>query len=172
MQWGHGHVVRDTMIENRLTRLPAQVLERQPIEIGIAFVKTAKDLPLGAVHCINQARELVLVNRDRLFNNNACDGVGRWRLFAGRARLIARQPFDVLCHEPRLPSPYHRLRFARSVHNLGRAAAVSRGEDNVGAKRASAARCDPTRLPQAEAIGACDVHNNFSSRVESLNCFA
>ena len=39
-----------------------------------------------------------------------------------------------------LPSPYHRLRFARSAHNLGRAAAVGRGEDDVGARFCGALR--------------------------------
>jgi hypothetical protein len=56
--------------------------------------------------------------------DNPLHGVGRRRLFAGRARLIARQPFDALCHKPRLPSPHHWLRFARLAHILGRAAAV------------------------------------------------
>ena len=65
--------------------------------------------------------------------DNPPHGVGRQRLFAGPARLVARQPFDALCHEPRLPSPYHWLRFARSAHNLGRTAAIGRGEDDVGA---------------------------------------
>ena len=34
---------------------------------------------------------------------------GRKRLFAGLARLVAPRPFDALGHEPRLPSPHHRL---------------------------------------------------------------
>jgi hypothetical protein len=65
--------------------------------------------------------------------DNLLHGTGRQRPFAGRARLIVRQPFDALCHKPHLPSPYHRLQFARSAHNLGRATTVGRGEDDVGA---------------------------------------
>ena len=91
--------------------------------------------------------------------DNLLHGVGRQRWFAGRARR-ARQPFNALRHEPRLPSPYHRLRFARSAHNLGRAAAVGRGKDDVGAPHVFAARCDPHNRLKQTAVGSCDVHNN------------
>src|SRR5262249_60780812 len=41
------------------------------------------------------------------------DGRSRQRRLAGLARLVAQQPVDALRHEPLLPSPHHRLRFAR-----------------------------------------------------------
>jgi hypothetical protein len=44
--------------------------------------------------------------------NHSLHGAGRQRLFAGLARLVARQPFDALRHEPGLPSPHHGLGFA------------------------------------------------------------
>jgi hypothetical protein len=85
---------------------------------------------------------------------------------------VARQPFDTLCHEPRLPSPYHGLRFARSTHNLGGAAAIGGGKDDVGAPHMflwrAAIRND--RLKTA-AIRARDVNDNSCSHNESLNCF-
>ena len=107
----------------------------------------AKSSPLIRLTC--STRSAVRVLRSRQIRrrsssyrqvDNPLHGVGRQRLFAGPARLVARQPFDALCHEPRLPSPYHRLRFARSANNLGRAAAVGRGEDDVGAPRCGALR--------------------------------
>ena len=55
----------------------------------------------------------------------------RW--LAGFARLIARQACNALRHEPRLPPPYHRLGFAGSPHDLGRATAVGGGKDDFGA---------------------------------------
>src|SRR6202171_4042512 len=36
-------------------------------------------------------------------------------------------------HEPRLPGPHHRLRFIGPAHDLGSAAAVGGGKDNLGA---------------------------------------
>jgi hypothetical protein len=65
--------------------------------------------------------------------DNPLHGGGRQRPLSGLARLIARQPGDPFCHEPSLPAPHNRLRFARAAHDLGGAAAVSRGEDDVGA---------------------------------------
>src|SRR6185437_13378805 len=59
-------------------------------------------------------------------------GCRKW-LFAELARLVAREPCNALRHEPRLPSPPHGLRHARSAHDLGGAAAVGRREDDVGA---------------------------------------
>src|SRR2546430_4697681 len=61
------------------------------------------------------------------------NGVGRQWGLARLARLVAQQPFDALRHEPRLPGPHHRLRFTRPAHDLGSAAAVGGGKDNIGA---------------------------------------
>jgi len=57
---------------------------------------------------------------------------------AALAQAIARhkaaqQPFDALRHEPRLPGPHHRLRFTGPAHDLGSAAAVGGGKNNLGA---------------------------------------
>ena len=82
------------------------------------------------------------------------DDVRRKRWLAGLARLVAQQPFDALRHEPRLPSPHHRLGLARAPHDLGRAAAVCRGKDDIGA---------PYVLLRRAAIG-----NDASSRRRSV----
>ena len=98
---------------------------------------------------------------------------GRWQWWlAGFARLVARQPFDALRHEPRLPAPYHRLRLAGSPHNLRRAAAVGSRKDDFGAPNMllwGAAIGDNRRKPTA--IFRRDVHDNSCSHNESLNCF-
>ena len=99
-------------------------------------------------------------------------GIGRQRRLAGLARLVAQQSFDALRHEPRLPSPHHRLRLTRTAHDLGSAAAVGGGKDNVGAPHVllwrAAIRND--RL-KPEAICSRDVDDNSCSHRESLNCF-
>ena len=87
------------------------------------------------------------------------------------ARLVAQQPFDALRHEP-LPGPHHRLRFTGPAHDLGSAAAVGGGKDNLGSPhvllRCAAIRND--RL-KPEAICSRDVDDNSCSHSESLNCF-
>ena len=100
-------------------------------------------------------------------------GGRRKRLFAGLARLVAREPFDALSHEPRLPSPYHGLRFARSAHDLSGPAAIGRRKDDVGAPhvllRRAAIRDDGLK---SMAVRPGDAHDNSCSHDESLNCFA
>jgi hypothetical protein len=71
-----------------------------------------------------------------------------------------------------LPSPDHRLGSAGSAHDLGRAAAVGGGKDDLGApnmllRRATVGddRLKPT------AIRSRDVHDNSCSHAESLNRF-
>ena len=59
------------------------------------------------------------------------DDSGWERRLARRARLVAQQPINTLGHEPCLPDPHHRLRLARSPHDLGSAAAVGGGEDDL-----------------------------------------
>ena len=100
------------------------------------------------------------------------NGVGRQRGLARLARLVAQQPFDALRHEPRLPGPHHRLRFTGPAHDLGSAAAVGGGKDNIGAPQVllwrAAIRND--RL-KPEAIWSRDVDDNSCSHNESLDCF-
>jgi hypothetical protein len=99
-------------------------------------------------------------------------GVGRQRLSARLARLVACQPVDALRHETRLPSPHHGLRSARSAHDLGSAAAFGGGKNDVGPPhvflRRAAIRDD--RL-KPMAVCLCNVHDNSCSHDESLNCF-
>jgi hypothetical protein len=59
------------VIRNWLAGQQVQILASQPIEIRIAFVEAAKNLPSRAIHCINQYRELVFIDRDWLFNESA-----------------------------------------------------------------------------------------------------
>jgi hypothetical protein len=76
-------------------------------------------------------------------------GGHRERWLAGFAH--ARQACNALRHEPRLPPPYHRLGFAGSSHDLGRAAAVGGGKDDFGAPNmSSAARCGYRQSPQTD----------------------
>jgi hypothetical protein len=56
-------------------------------------------------------------------------GCGK-RWLAGLARLGAQQPIGAFSHEPRLPSPDHRLGLARPAHDLGGAAAIGGGKDD------------------------------------------
>jgi hypothetical protein len=100
------------------------------------------------------------------------NGCGRQRRLAGFSRLIAQQAIDTFGHKPGLPSPDHRLGPAGSAHDLGRAAAVGGGKDDLGApnmllRRATVGddRLKPT------AIRSRDVHDNSCSHAESLNCF-
>jgi hypothetical protein len=71
-----------------------------------------------------------------------------------------------------MPSPYDRLRFARSAHDLGRAAAIGSGENDGGTPhlllRRAAVRDD--RL-KPMAVRRRDVDDNSCSHAESLNCF-
>jgi hypothetical protein len=85
-------------------------------------------------------------------------------------RVLSRVS-NALRHEPRLPPPYHRLGFAGSPHDLGRAAAVGGGKDDFGApnmllRRVAVAdnRLKPT------TIFRHDVDDNSCSHDESLNC--
>jgi len=98
-------------------------------------------------------------------------GSGKRRL-AGPACLVAQQPVDAIGHEPRLPSPDHRLGFARPAHDLGGAATVGGGKDDLRAPhmllRRTAIRHD--RL-KATAICSRDVDDNSCSHDESLNRF-
>ena len=99
-------------------------------------------------------------------------GAGRKRRLAGLTRLVAQLPIDPFRHEPGLPSPHHRLRFARSAHDLGSAAAIGGGQDDIGAPhmllRRAAVRDD---RPKPAAVGARDGDDNSCSHAESLNCF-
>ena len=130
-----------------------------------ADARRLRQHPAGPVGCFSRRRSERQVD-------DPLHGVGRQRLLAGLARLVARQPLDAFCHEPRLPGPHHRLRFARSAHDLGGAAAVGRGENDVGAPhvllRRAAVRDD--RL-KPMAVRARDVDDNSCSHAESLNCF-
>ena len=79
-----------------------------------------------------------------------------------------RTPID----KPRLPSPHHRLGLARAPHDLGRAAAVCRGKDDIGAPYgASAARCDRQRLLYGKpaTIRSRDVVGRAKSSSTSLD---
>ena len=78
--------------------------------------------PAGPVGCFSGRRPERQVD-------HSLHGAGRQRWFAGLPRLVARQPFDALRHEPRLPFPNHGLGFARgAAHDLGCATAVGRGK--------------------------------------------
>jgi hypothetical protein len=74
--------------------------------------------------------------------------------------------------QSRLPPPYHRLGFAGSSHDLGRAAAVGAGKDDFGAPNMLLRRVAVTdnRL-KPTAISQRDVDDNSCSHDESLNCF-
>jgi hypothetical protein len=98
--------------------------------------------------------------------------VGRKPRLAGLARLVAQQPLDAFRHEPRLPSPHHRLRLARAAHDLGSAAAIGGGEDDVGAPH-MLLRCPAVRHDRLKptAVAARDGDDNSCSHAESLNCF-
>ncbi len=100
------------------------------------------------------------------------NGVGRQRGLARLARLVAQQSFDALRHEPRLPGPHHRLRFTGPAHDLGSAAAVGGGKDNLGAPQVLLWRATirNDRL-KPEAICSRDVDDNSCSHNESLDCF-
>ena len=99
-------------------------------------------------------------------------GGGRQRRLTGLARLVARQPIDPFGHEPRLPGPHHRFRLARATHDLGSAAAVGCGQNDVGAPhmllRRAAVRNN--RL-KPMAVRSRDVDGNSCSHGQSLNCF-
>src|SRR6202521_2240844 len=97
------------------------------------------------------------------------NGVGRQRGLTRLARLVAQQPFDALRHEPRLPGPHHRLRFIGPAHDLGSAAAVGGGKDNVGPPHVLL-WCAATRNDRLkpEAICSPDVDDNSCSHNESL----
>ena len=82
--------------------------------------------PAGPVGCFARRRPERQID-------HPLHGRGRQRLLAGLARLVARQPFDALRHEARLPAPHHRLRFAGAAHDLGGAAAIGRRQDDLGA---------------------------------------
>ena len=109
----------------------------------------------------------------RVKSTTLCTMLVGQRLFAGLACSCRASTFDGVRHEPRLPSPYHGLRFARSAHNLGGAEAIGCGKDDVGAPhmllRCAAIRND--RLKTAP-IRARDVNDNSCSHNESLNCSA
>lgn len=60
------------------------------------------------------------------------NGGGRQRGLTRLARLVAQPPFDALRDEPRLPGPHYRIRFPAPAHDLGGAAAVGGGKDNLG----------------------------------------
>ena len=121
--------------------------------------------PAGPVGCFSRRRPERQVD-------HSLHGAGRQRWFAGLARLVARQSFDTFRHEPRLPSPHHRLGFARAAHDLGRATAVGSGKNDVGAPhmllRRAAIRDD--RL-KSMAVRPGDLYDNSCSHAESLNCF-
>jgi hypothetical protein len=92
--------------------------------------------------------------------------------FAGLARLVARQPFDALRHEPGLPSPHHGLGFARAAHDLGGATAVGCGKNDVGPPHMLLSRAairDDRLKPMAVRQG--DLYDYSCSHAESLNRF-
>ena len=91
-----------------------------------AHSRRLRQHPAGPVGCFSRRRP------QRQLNHPPHSGRRKW-LFAGLARFVAREPCNALRHEPRLPSPHHGLRFARSAHDLSGAAAVGRREDDVGA---------------------------------------
>lgn len=86
--------------------------------------------------------------------------------------LLRISLFGPFRHEARLPGPHHRLRLARAAHDLGRASAVSSGEDDLGAPyvllRRVAVQND--RL-QPAAVSRRDVQGYSCFHSESLNCF-
>ena len=53
--------------------------------------------------------------------------------FLPGARVLSRVSLRPFGHGPRLPSPYRRLRFAGSAHDLGGPAALGRRRDDGGA---------------------------------------
>ncbi len=69
------------------------------------------------------------------------------------ARTAALEGPDAVRREPmgrkRLPSPHHRLRLARTAHDLGSPAAIGGRRMMLARHTASAARCDPRPPPQA-----------------------
>src|SRR5258705_6526658 len=100
------------------------------------------------------------------------DDSGRERRLARRAPLFAPPPINTFDHEPCLPGPHHRLRLARSPHDLGGAPAPRGGEDDLNAPhmllRCAAIRDD--RL-KSTAVRSGDVDDNSCSHDESLNRF-
>ena len=121
--------------------------------------------PAGPVGCFSRRRPERQVD-------HSLHGAGRQRWYAGLARLVARQPFDPLRHEPCLPSPHHGLGFARTAHDLGGATAVGRSQNDVGTPhmllRRAAIRDDCLK---SMAVGPGDLYDNSCSHAESLNCF-
>jgi len=55
----------------------------------------------------------------------------RYRRFAGLARLVVQQPIDPGFHEAALPTPHAGFRDPGPAHNLCRAAAFGRSEDDL-----------------------------------------
>jgi hypothetical protein len=94
------------------------------------------------------------------------------RRLAGLARLVTEQAIDALPHEPFLPSPDHRFGLARPAHDLGGAAAVGGGKDDLGAPHVLLGRTaiQDDRL-KATAVCSGDVDDNSCSHTQSLNCF-
>jgi hypothetical protein len=110
----------------------ANAVRRDPVGFEDALSQTQADArrlrqhparPMGCVAWRRPKRQI----------NHLLHGVGRKRRFAGLARLVAQQPVDPFRHEQGLPSPHDWLRFARSAHDLGGAAAIGGGKDDVGA---------------------------------------
>ena len=121
--------------------------------------------PAGPVGCFSGRRP------ERQVDHFLHD-TGRQRRFAGLARLVPRQPFDALRHEPGLPSPHHGLGSARAPHDLSCATAVGCGKNDLGSPhmllRRAAIRDD--RL-KPMAVRPADLYDNSCSHAESLNCF-
>jgi hypothetical protein len=58
------------------------------------------------------------------------DRLGDWR-FTGLARLLVQQPVDAGFHEPALPAPHAGFGDPGPAHNLRRAAAFGRSQDDL-----------------------------------------
>ena len=160
-------------LKDELAALVAEHPELEPADSPLGKVNAPAELTGPTVRHARPMLSLAKATREsqRQVNHPLHGGRRKW-LFAGLARLVAREPFDALRHEPRLPSPHHGLRFARSAHDLSGAAAVRRRENDGGAPhvllRRAAIRDD--RL-KPMAIRSGDVHDNACSHDESLNCF-
>ena len=102
--------------------------------------------------------------------DDALHGIGRQRLLAGLARLVARQPLNAFRHKAGLPCPNHRFRFAGPAHDFGRAATIGRRQDDIGAPHMLLRRapiCDNRLKPTA--VASRDVNDNSCSHTKSMD---
>ena len=96
----------------------------------------------------------------------------RKRRLAGPPGLVTQEALDALRREAGLPAPDDGLRFARPAHHLKGAAALRRGEDDVGPPDMLLGRIAiRDDRPQPTAILRRDGDDDPCSHPKSLNRF-